>query len=396
LKKTVAIIGGGAASIMLALKLDATKYSVTIYEKNRTLGRKFLVAGDGGLNLTHASDIELMIKQYDQSVFLKSALLSFSNFDLRNTLQSMGIETFIGSSNRVFPAKSIKPITVLNALVTELKQKNVSFKFEHQWTGWDANMKLLFKNGGVVSADYTAFAMGGASWKVTGSDGIWKNIFENKGIETKPFLAANCAFGVAWDKNFIKNHAGKPLKNISIRIGKYISKGELVISEFGIEGNAIYALSKQIQQALLKKGKAHIYINLKPMLSIEQVNEKLNLSKGKNRTYALKNHLKLSATQIQLLKMNLSKEDYLNDLKLTHAISNFPISITQSALVDEAISTIGGIALDEVNAFFELKKIPNSFCLGEMLNWNAPTGGYLLQACFSMGAFLAQHLNDLE
>ncbi|MGB1042335.1 MAG: NAD(P)/FAD-dependent oxidoreductase [Tenacibaculum sp.] len=392
MKKSVAIIGGGPSALLAASFLDATKFDITIYDKKKSIGRKFLVAGDGGFNLTHGEIIEQMIARYTPSDFLEEALLNFTNKDLQNWLLKIGIPTFTGSSNRVYPEKGIKPIQVLNKIKDVLIKKNVLFKYNYEWKGWNNNNELIFNNSTTINTDYTIFSLGGSSWKITGSDGTWIDFFKNNGIKTNEFLPANCAYKINWNKEFIIANEGSPLKNIALSCLNKTQKGELVITKFGLEGNAIYALSSEIQPQLSNKKEATIYLDLKPMLNTDAVLKKLNSSNLKT-TPTLKKVLKLSDAQIQLLKFHTTKEEYTNNNTLSQKIKALPLKVVAAANLDEAISTTGGIALQEVSNNFELKKLKNNFCIGEMLDWNAPTGGYLLQACFSMGVALAKYLN---
>ncbi|MBL4862425.1 MAG: NAD(P)-dependent oxidoreductase [Crocinitomicaceae bacterium] len=394
MKKTLAIIGGGPASLFLAAFLNSDLFDITIYEQNKSLGRKFLVAGKGGFNLTHSEPMETFIERYTPNNCLKEALLFFDNTHLRQWLNNIGIPTYIGSSKRIYPEDGIKPIEVLNAIVRFLDKKGINIQFEHHWTGWNDNMDLTFKTNDPVKADYTVFALGGGSWKVTGSDGNWLSTFAGKGINTLPFYPANCAYGVEWGKEFIAKNEGRPLKNIAIQCDGKIQKGEVVLTQFGLEGNAIYALSPQIQHTLTIKNEAIVYLDLKPTLDREKIETKLQLSKHKKTTDILRKDLKLSSAQVDLIKATLTKEEFLNTELLAQKMKGLPLKITSAAPLDEAISTTGGIDLKAVDANFELKELRHHFCIGEMLDWNAPTGGYLLQACFSMGAFLADKLNQ--
>jgi uncharacterized flavoprotein (TIGR03862 family) len=392
MKKSVAIIGGGPAGMMLAACLDSSLYDVTIYEKNKSFGRKFLVAGKGGFNVTHGENIGDFLQRYTPNNFLETALRNFNNEDLRTWLKSIGIPTFIGSSHRIYPEKGIKPIEVLNQILDVLTTKGIHFQLDQEWKGWDQNNQLIFQSGDKVNSDIVAFALGGGSWKVTGSDGSWLTTFQEKGIETKDFVPANCAYQIDWSKEFLKKNAGQPLKNIALTCADKTQKGELVITDFGLEGNAIYALSPQIQNELDTNGKAQIYLDLKPPLTVDRIKEKLEKSKM-NTTDSLDKELKLSRPQIDLIKTNVTKEEFINPSLLAAAIKALPLIVLAAAELDEAISTTGGIALDQIDENNQLNKLSNHYCLGEMLDWNAPTGGYLLQACFSMGAHLAKHLN---
>lgn len=393
-KQSIAIIGGGPAALIFAAFVDAEKFDVTIYEKNKQLGRKFLVAGKGGFNLTHSEDIQAFIQRYTPIDFLEDALSNFTNVDLRDWLESIGIETFVGSSNRIYPKKGIKPIEVLDAILLFLKKKGVHFQFEQEWKGWNDNNELLFgisaSSMTEVKADKVVFALGGASWSVTGSKGDWLSVFAEKNIQTVAFQASNCAFEVDWKSKFISKNEGEPIKNCAISCNGKTQKGEVVITKFGIEGNAIYALSPQIRTGLKQNNVAPITIDFKPTLTDNDVRKKLSNSKKTKITEILKHDLKLSRSEIDLLKTYTSKEEFLSIEKLVSLIKNFPLNLIGTASIEEAISTAGGIDRNALSQYYEIENLPNHYCIGEMVDWDAPTGGYLLQGCFSMGVFLAK------
>jgi len=367
---------------------------VTIYEQKNRLGSKFLVAGDGGFNLTHSESIDQLISRYTPVGFLDSVLRAFTNEDLRTWLANIGIPTYVGSSKRIFPIKGIKPIQVLKAIEKELVAKGVHFSFGSRFTGWNSPTEILVNDSTIVSSDIVIFALGGASWKVTGSDGQWLSIFHEQGLNVLPFQSSNCAFEVAWSKGILAAHEGTPVKNISLSVGNKHQKGELVITTFGLEGNAIYALSSEIQAELSSKGKAVVYLDMKPTLSSDTLLAKVQKSKA-NLTNTMRKVLKLSAAQIHLIKENTTKEEFTDLSNLVSLIKKFPISIHKAAPIDEAISTDGGLTISELTEQFELKSLTQNYCIGEMIAWTAPTGGYLIQACSSMGVFLARELNKL-
>ena len=393
MKKKVAIIGGGTAGLFLAAFLKTDIYDVTIFEKNTSLGRKFLVAGDGGFNLTNSEELSSFKSRYTPSSFLDNALNHFSNADLRTWLLSLGIPTFVGSSGKVFPEKGIKPIKVLKCIEAYLINKNVKFEFNKTFTNWDEENSLEFNSKEIIKSDYTVFALGGSSWKITGSDGSWLNVFNKKGIDTLPFRPSNCAYRIKWHEKFIQNNEGKPLKNISISLKNKIQKGEAVITKFGIEGNAIYGLSPEIQSILASKNEVVVYADFKPAYNLSNLTEKITRSNS-NITITLRKKIKLSSVVIELIKGTLTKEEFIDIQTLAKFIKIFPLTIVDSAPIDEAISTSGGINLNAIDSDFEIKKIKNHFCIGEMLDWDAPTGGYLIQACASMGVYLAHQLNN--
>ncbi len=395
-KKTVAIIGGGPAAMMLAAFLNPDLFLVTIYEQNKTFGRKFLVAGKGGFNLTHSEDLSAFVNRYTPKSFIEGIISAFDNQDLRQWLEKLGIPSFVGTSKRVYPIKGIKPIEVLNKILNLLKERGVQFAFEHQWGGWDLDQGLRFNNRTTIQSDLCIFALGGGSWKVTGSNDHWLSLFQQQGVLTKGFKSANCAYQIAWPSAFLQKQEGQALKNIAISCEGQIQKGEAVITQFGIEGNAIYALSPNIQHQLDEFGKATVLVDLKPPFTQQVIYDRLDQSKAKNVSQALRRDLKLSAAKVDLIKSQISKTAFQDLAQLAQAIKALPLTLLAAAPLDEAISTTGGIDLSAIDAHFQLKNKPKHYCIGEMLDWNAPTGGYLLQACFSMGVYLARHLNEKE
>jgi uncharacterized flavoprotein (TIGR03862 family) len=394
--RRLTIIGGGPSALMLAAQLDTQKYQVTLCERKKSVGRKFLLAGEGGLNLTSNYSVEELITQYFPSEFMDPIIRQFTNEDLINWLNDLGIATFIGSSNRVFSDLELKPIEVLNKIVEYISTKEITIQLDRKWLGWNEEGHLCFEELEDVASDIVVFALGGASWKVTGSDGGWAKAFKARGVRVLAFRAANCAFGVNWNKNFIATYEGKPLKNIALTYHNHCSKGELVISKFGLEGNAIYALSQKIQDALLTEEPVVIHLDLKPKMTVDQIRAKYKRSRLSKVTDILKEDLNLDRIAIGLLKQFSNKNTFLDPDLLAETIKSIPIIIQSADELDKAISTLGGIALDEIDKNFQYKKIPNTYAIGEMLDWYAPTGGYLLQGCFSMGFVLAKYLNELE
>lgn len=394
MRKSISIIGGGASGLALAAFLDESLYEVKIYERNTAFGRKFLVAGKGGFNLSHSKEMNSFKAAYTPNDFLVDALDNFTNTDFRSWLEDIGIPTYIGSSKKIFPSPEIKPIAVLKAIEKLLENKGVKFLYNHEWIAWNESTGLLFKNQTFVQSDYIVFALGGASWKVTGSDGNWQDLFKNMNILTNPFQASNVKYITSWPKEYLDKHEGSALKNLRIKCGTRWQSGELVITKSGIEGNAIYGLSSEIRKQLIEEGRAVVYMDMKRDLELPVLQLKIESSNQKNITEILKRKVKLTTAQIDLLKISISKSDYLDVERLSYHIKNFKIEILETGEIDEAISTVGGVSLDAVNEFYELYQHSNHFCIGEMLDWDAPTGGYLLQACFSMGAYLAHHLNE--
>ncbi len=384
---------------MLACFLDPRKFTVTVYEQNTAPGRKFLVAGDGGLNLTHSEDPAQFIERYTPAEFLRKPFRNFNNHDLITWLSSIGIKTYNGSSGRVFPEKSVKPIQVLNAILDEVKKHRVNLLTRYTWRGFDNDNTLLFEQNDKIhkiKSDITVFALGGASWPVTGSTGLWLEYLQKNGINVLPFEASNCAFRINWKKSLAEKIEGKPLKNIVISCENKQQTGEVVLTRFGIEGSGIYPLSPQIKKELKLSGNARIHIDLKPVWSHAEILGKITHKKPQG-SYSdhLKKQLNLSPVQLLLLKEQVDKNDFMDSSKLTSFIKALPLDISGTGPLSDAISSTGGLPLDEINEEFMLKKMPGYYVIGEMLDYDAPTGGYLLQSCFSMGHYVAGILNKL-
>lgn len=400
MKKNIAIIGGGASALVLACELDPEKFNVSLYEKNAALGRKFLVAGDGGLNFTHSEEPKEFLKRYSPPHFLEKAFYQASNDTYIKWMNALGIETFVGSSGRLFPKKGIKPIQVLDKIIEKLKHKGVTIFLKHTWKGFTENGFLLFETphqSMEVHADHYVFCLGGATWPVTGSDGKWTSYFLKKNIKVLNFQSSNCAFKINWPQDLLSKIEGKTLKNCTFSCGTKIHKGEIVLTKFGIEGSGIYPLSPEIRQGLTLSGKMEIQVDFKPSLTVEKIVSKLTHNPAsKNLSTRLKLDLNLSETQIVLLKHTLSKDEFLDLTLLAKHIKSFTLKLTGLAPLDEAISSVGGISLDEMDENFELIKLKGKFVIGEMLDYDAPTGGYLLQSCFSMAKTLATHLNTVS
>jgi uncharacterized flavoprotein (TIGR03862 family) len=390
----------------LACKLDPEKFDVSIYEKNAALARKFLVAGKGGFNLTHSENAKQFVQKYEPQEKLKTIFQAYDNANFVEWLNSAGIKTIIGSSKRVFPEKQYKPVDVLKTLEKILKKNKVEIKFGCEWKGWDDKWNLIFKKEEVLrqaqqplsdqlnGRPIVVFALGGNSWKVTGSNGQWIDYFKEKGISITPFQASNCAYKIDWENALIKKLEGHALKNVVFNCGGKTRPGEAVITQFGIEGSGVYPLSSAVREELRKYGKAVLHIDLKPELTGEYCANELKNKGDASIKEVLEKKIKLSNTALQLVKGSTNKEEYQSPDVLAGRIKNFRITITGLAPMDEAISTVGGIPFDELTSQLELKKMSRHYCIGEMIDWDAPTGGYLLQMCYSMGSYLAAHLNE--
>ena len=392
-KQKIIIVGGGPAGMMAAIELSKT-HDVHLFEKGKTLGRKFLVAGKGGFNLSNSAVGKELNSQYTPEPFFEKFLTSFDSVATRNWLQHLGIPTYIGSSGRIFPKKGIKPIAVLNALKSRLISEGVTLYLEHECMDFDSK-KIHFVHRGeksTYSFDYCIFALGGGSWSITGSKGDWLPMFEKNKIQTKPFEASNCGLEIDFKNKEIQKFIGTPLKNIRVSCNGVIRKGEAVISSYGLEGNAIYPISALVREDLKKNRITDIEIDLKPFNSEQELLQKITeTTVPKNYSYLFH----LNKAQLALIKSYTDKETYLNPKLFVNALKKIKIPVKALRPVDEAISTVGGISISELNSDLSLKKIPNIYIAGEMFDWDTITGGYLLQGCFSTGYTVAQSIQKL-
>ena len=374
---------------MAAEILSCQGYDVTVYERMKSPARKFLMAGRGGLNLTHSENFDKFIARYGPaSEFLYPALHDFSPARLIEWSENLGEPTFIGSSGRIFP-KSFKASPLLRSWMTKLSNAGVHFQYGQTWTGWDAAGNLIF-NDKLIAADITILALGGMSWPKLGSDGSWVSILKKMDIDVHPLKPANCGFNVQWSYVFSEKFSGAPLKTISVTHDNRTIHGEIMIDRKGIEGGAIYALSKYIRENVERHGHASITIDLKPDLNEIEIARRLKARKRQSFSTFLQSSLGLSSLAVHLLReANMKASDYEPE-KFAHLIKNLPLNLDACFPIEKSISSAGGIALHEIDADFMLKKIPCVFVAGEMLDWEAPTGGYLLQACFATGYRAAQ------
>lgn len=385
----VNIIGGGPAGLMAAEQL-ASRHEVHLYERGKAVGRKFLVAGKGGFNLTNERNGEALAKTYLPPDLLRQALQDFDSTAVREWLQGLGIPTFVGSSGRIFPEKGIKPIEVLQAWLKRLSELGVHLHLEHEFVGFSSAGIPEIKNATTTFAlqgDKTIFALGGASWPVTGSKGDWLNHFDQIQVATRPFQAANCGVEIDWPAS-VKAHAGKALKNCSFNYGDRHQTGEVVITDYGLEGNGIYPILPGIRRALQKGKTPQLRIDFKPQNSASQLLGKLGQKSAKK--YAATLHL--NTAQMAVIKAFTDKETFLSAPQFSQILKKLPLPVQGLRGLDEAISSIGGIDLAMINPNFSLKAFADIFVIGEMLDWDAPTGGYLLQACFSMGWQMGKQL----
>ena len=395
---TVAIIGAGPAGLMAAEVLARGGAAVTIYDAMPSAGRKFLMAGRGGLNLTHSEALPEFLARYGTAkAHLAPTIEAFPPDALRAWSEALGQPTFVGSSGRVFP-QSFKASPLLRAWLRRLDAISVQFALRHRWTGWDRDGRLLFQapdGERVVDARATVLALGGASWPRLGSDGAWVETLAAKGVTVSPLRPANCGFTVAWSEIFQNRFEGHPLKGAALCFGSHSVRGEAMITRRGIEGGAVYALSADLREAVIAGGEATLHVALRPDFGMNDLVARLSAPKGKQSVSNwLRKAAHLSPVGSGLLQeaaiasgVSLSS---LSPASLAGLINAVPIKLTGIAPIARAISVAGGIAFDELDPDFMLRKLPGVFAAGEMLDWEAPTGGYLLQASFATGAAAGQ------
>jgi uncharacterized flavoprotein (TIGR03862 family) len=399
--KTAVVIGGGPAGLMAAEVLAQGGVQVDLYDAMPSLGRKFLLAGVGGMNITHAEAFDAFVSRYGtRSSFIRPLLESFPPDQLREWVHGLGIGTFIGSSGRVFP-RDMKAAPLLRAWLHRLRESGVRFHVRHRWLGWNEAGALRFaapQGEKSVQADAVVLALGGGSWAKLGSDGAWVPLLAQCGIQVAPLLAANCGFDVAggWSEHLRSRFAGQPLKTVALRFTdaagvRHERRGELMLSDSGVEGSLVYALSSWLRDTIAARGPLTIELDLAPDKTLQRLIAEIAHPRGAR---SLSSHLQ-SRCGIKGVKMALLREvlaaAQLNDPdKLAHAIKSLPLPLVSARPLDEAISSAGGVRFESLDAKLMLGKLPGVFCAGEMLDWEAPTGGYLLSACFASGRVAGQ------
>jgi uncharacterized flavoprotein (TIGR03862 family) len=396
MNKSVAVIGAGPAGLMAAETLSAQGVQVDVYDAMPSVGRKFLLAGIGGLNLTHSEDSAAFVSRYAQRAPQVAAWLrALDGPGLRVWAQGLGIETFVGSSGRVFPT-DMKAAPLLRAWLARLRASGVRFHARHRWLGWGADAALRFDTPTgetIVRADATVLALGGGSWARLGSNGAWVPWLQARGIEVAALQPSNCGFDVrpGWSEHLRTQFAGQPLKNVAIRFVGFAREGEFVITQTGIEGSLVYAASALLRDEIAASGAATFSIDLLPGRSTEWVAREVAHPRGSRSWSAhLKSRLSLHGVKVALLHELLAKEQFNNPAQLAQAIKALPITVAAARPLDEAISSAGGVKLDALDEHLMCKALPGVFCAGEMLDWEAPTGGYLLTACFASGRVAGQ------
>ncbi|MFT3792106.1 MAG: TIGR03862 family flavoprotein [Rudaea sp.] len=401
----IAIIGGGPAGLMAAETARAAGATVDVYERMGSVGRKLLIAGKGGLNLTHSDAFDLFVSRYrGREREVRAWLEKFDAQALRDWARGLGVDTFVGTSGRVFP-NDLKAAPLLRGWVRRLRADGVNFHVQHRWLGWGGDGVLRFAHGdgeSPVHADAVVLALGGGSWPVLGSDGAWTSILAERGVELAPLRPANCGFEIArgtaegWSEFFAGKHAGQPVKPVVVEwrdeSGDAIRRqGEFVVTAHGIEGSLIYALAAPLRDAIGAHGRTTIHLDLAPGRDAARLARELAQPRGK-RTFSehLRRHAGIDGVKAGLLYELLAKDQMRNPQRLAQAIKAMPLTLVRPRPLVEAISTAGGVRFAALDERLMLKALPGVFCAGEMIDWEAPTGGYLLTACFASGRIAGQ------
>jgi uncharacterized flavoprotein (TIGR03862 family) len=391
---SVAVIGGGPAGLMAAEAAAIAGARVDVYDAMPSAGRKFLMAGKGGLNITHSEPPESFLARYGaRRAYIAPLLAGFGPAALRAWARGLGVETFVGSSGRVFPA-GMKAAPLLRAWLHRLRAAGVSFHMRHRWCGWaeDGALKFSIPQGErAVRADATVLALGGGSWARLGSTGAWVPLLAARGVRVLPLRPANCGFDAGWSEHFRARYAGHPVKAVVVALAgpdgvERRQQGEFMVTATGVEGNLIYALSACLRDEIEARGVALLHIDLAPGRDLARLTQELSRGRGSS---SMANHLRrragIAGAKAGLLRELLPAGDFADPARLAAAIKALPLRLISPRPLDEAISSAGGVAFEDLDARLMLRALPGVFCAGEMLDWEAPTGGYLLTACFASG-----------
>ena len=392
--KCVVVIDGGPAGLMAAEVISQAGLPVHLYDAMPSVGRKFLLAGKGGLNLTHSEPYPDFLDRYGQrQENIAPLLAAFGPDDLRAWAGELGVETFVGTSGRVFPTE-MKAAPLLRAWLRRVRGAGVVFHTRHCWLGWDSDGSLCFatRNGEIhVQAEATVLALGGGSWPKLGSDGGWVPLLAERGVPIAPLRPANCGFDVGWSEHFRSRFEGQPVKPASIHFSDaagrdYTQQGEFIVTSTGVEGSLIYALSAPLRDTIEATGSAVIQLDLAPDWSVEGLVSRLSQPRGKRSMAShLKRTVNLDGVKTGLLWEFLDRKRFDDPQRLAATIKSLPIPLLAPRPIAEAISTAGGVPFEEIDEHLMLRKLPGLFAAGEMLDWEAPTGGYLLTASFASG-----------
>lgn len=394
--KSIAIIGGGPAGLMAAEVIGAQGHSVKVdvYDSMPSIGRKFLMAGKSGLNITHSEPFEQFVSRYGKRrAQIEPMLKVFGPEELCQWARGLGIETFIGTSGRVFPV-GMKASPLLRAWLRRLNDSGVTFHLRHKWMGaiastQDSSSLIKFESPDgdlTIKPDAVVLALGGGSWSRLGSDGAWVPWLTQVEAEIEPLRPSNCGFDVEWSPHFRERFEGHPIKSVVLSFGSFHQQGEFIVTKEGVEGSLIYAASALLRDEIDPRGKAVMMLDLAPDRSHEWLVERLSRSRG-SRSMAshLEKAVNIKGVKVGLLREFVSKEDFANTERLAYFIKNLPFPLIATRPLDEAISSAGGVTFESLDEHLMLRSIPGVFCAGEMLDWEAPTGGYLITACMASG-----------
>jgi uncharacterized flavoprotein (TIGR03862 family) len=397
------VIGGGPAGLMAAEVLSAGGAQVDLYDAMPSIGRKFLLAGKGGMNITHSEDFDAFAGRYGRRrAEVEAWLRGFTPQQVRDWIHGLGIDTFVGSSGRVFPT-GMKAAPLLRAWLHRLREGGVRFHMRHRWLGWRDGQLLFAAPDGehLERADAVVLALGGASWARLGSDGAWVPLLKEKGIAVAPLVPMNCGFDCDWSEHFASRHAGAPLTTVAMAVEdadgrRLYRKGQFVVTATGIEGSLVYALSAQIRDRIASDGQTTVRVDLLPDHDHERVLEEVMRPRGaRSMSSHLQSRLGIKGVKSGLLHEALSKADYADPETLARAIKALPLAVKRPRPIDEAISSGGGVGFDALEGDSGmLRALPGVFVAGEMVDWEAPTGGYLLTACFGSGRAAGQGALD--
>jgi uncharacterized flavoprotein (TIGR03862 family) len=390
-QRSAAVLGGGPAGLMAAEVLATGGAEVHVYDAMRSVGRKFLLAGKGGLNLTHSEGLDAFVTRFGTRQTEVGAMLScFGPQQLRDWAAGLGIETFVGSSGRVFP-RDMKAAPLLRAWLQRLRALGVQFHMRHRWVGWAGDGALRFdtpQGEMALKPDALVLALGGASWSRLGSDGAWVELLRQRGVALAPLRPSNCGFELDWSEHFASRHAGQALKSVAIELPgtPWRQRGEFVVSRYGIEGSLVYAASAPLREAIDAQGSATLHLDLLPARSLEWVAAELAHPRGsRSLSTHLKSRLGLSGVKAGLLYEVADKATLADAPRLAALIKALPLTLKSMRPIDEAISSAGGVRFEALDDALMLRDLPGVFCAGEMLDWEAPTGGYLLTASMASG-----------